>query len=92
MLPNIKNNRLEICSKELIKCETSASLVLSITIATGEARGNERIPDKSYSNTLASGKEGICFAMRPDEMGMEYFQGLCVLEETLDFKGGKKKD
>lgn len=29
---------------------------------------------------------GICFAMKPDEMGMLYFWGLYVLEETLDFK------
>lgn len=64
--------------------------MLRITIATGEARGNERTPDKSYSNTLASGKEGICFDMKPDKMEMQYFRGLYVLEETLDLKENKK--
>lgn len=91
VLPNIMNNSMEICYEEFIKCETSASLVLRIPIATGEARGNERTPEISNSNTLVSCKEGICFAIKPDEMRFEYFWGLCVLEETLDFKGEKKK-
>ena len=44
--------------------------MLRITIAIGEAKGNERTSDKSYSNTLASCKESTCFAMKPDEMGL----------------------
>lgn len=36
-----KNNSVEIYSKELMKCETAASVVLRITIATGEARGEK---------------------------------------------------
>lgn len=36
---------------------------------------------------LVSGKEGTCFAMKPDEMRMQCFQGLHVPEEPLYFKG-----
>lgn len=42
-----KNNSVEIRSKELTKCETSASVVLRITIATGEARANEKTSKKT---------------------------------------------
>lgn len=41
-----RNNSAEIHSKELMKCETTASAVLRITIATGETRGNKKSLDE----------------------------------------------
>lgn len=35
------NNGVEMRSEELMKCETSASVVLRVTITTGEARGED---------------------------------------------------
>lgn len=53
-------------------------------------KGNGRTPDKSYRSTLILYKEGICIALKPDEMGRRCFWGLYALEETLDFKGEKR--
>lgn len=74
-----KNNSVEIRSKELTKCETSASVVLRITIATGEARANEKTPKKTSAIVCLMEGRFFFFAMKPNEMGMQYFQGLQVL-------------
>lgn len=63
-----KNNGVEIHFKELMKCETSASVVLRIAIATGEARGNEKTSIKTTAIVcLVEGR--YFFATKPDEMG-----------------------
>lgn len=91
-LPNIKNNSIEICSQQLIKYEINALLVLSTAVATEEAKDNESSPDKSYRNTFASLERGICFAIRPGEIGMQYFFWYMQLPGTSEFKGkGEKK-
>lgn len=61
-----------------MKCETSASVVLRITIATGEAKGNEKTSIKTTAVVcLMEGR--YFFATKPDEIGMQYFQGLYVV-------------
>lgn len=86
-LPNIKNNSIEICPKQLIKYEINALLVLSIIVAAEEAKDNESSPDKSYRNTFASLKRGICSAIRPGAIGMQYFFWYMQFPGTLEFKG-----
>lgn len=65
-----KNNSVEICSTELMKCETSASVVLRITIATGKARRNEKTSIKTTAVVCLM--EGRYFsATKTDETGMQ---------------------
>lgn len=77
-----KNNGVEIYFKELMKSETSASVVLRITIATGDARSNEKTSIKTTA--LVCLMEGVFFTTKPDEMGMQYFKKLemYVLEKS----------
>lgn len=66
--------------------------MLSAAVATEEAKDNESSPDKSYRNTFASLERGICLAIRPGEIGMQYFFWYMQLPGTSEFKGkGEKK-
>lgn len=47
-----RNSSVEIHSKELMKCETIALVVIRITIATGEA-GAMKNSDKNYCSSLS---------------------------------------
>lgn len=55
-------------------------MVPRITIATGKARGNEKNSIKTAVVCLMEGR--YFFATKPDEMGMQYFQELYVLEKS----------